>query len=60
MMRSVLPRITARERWLLTGQTDESPSSGGRLPPLEDEEEGLAGNDGDHEVAETLESDMDE
>ena len=59
MMRSVLPRVTARERWLLTGQTDESPSSGGRVPPLEDEDGGVD-YDEDREMVEVSDSDMDE
>ena len=39
MMRSVLPRASARNVWVLTGRTHLAPSSGGRAPPLEEEEE---------------------
>ncbi len=35
MARAVLPRISARAAWLLTGHTDLPPSSEFRLPPLD-------------------------
>ena len=57
MMRSVLPQARPRDVWLLTGNTDEVPSSTSRFPPLDaeersdgtDEDDGWAddGDDGD-------------
>jgi hypothetical protein len=39
MARSVLPRATAREAWLLTGHTESMPECDGRQEPLNFDED---------------------
>jgi hypothetical protein len=37
MARAVLPRASAQELWLLTGQTDRDINDGDRAPPLDED-----------------------
>ena len=41
MARAVVPQLSARATWLLTGFSDEVPSSGGRAPPLDEVREAV-------------------
>ncbi len=58
MARAVLPRLTAREAWMLTGWSTAVPSSERRLPPLREAAEDITEDEGlESVVIEVIEED---